>query len=291
MLFLPNHGNRKLNSRSVKMVPLVHSNDADLKLLTSAAEVAGALAMSFFRKSPNSWAKAGGSLVTEADMAVDTLLRTTLLAARPNYGWLSEETADDLSRRDRDAVFVVDPIDGTRGFMEGDESWCVSLAVVREDRPVAAALNAPSRGEFFTALRGGGAWMGEMRLAVSDQKEMAGARLAGPRGWLKTAAILGSRAELQPHIPALAYRMTSVAAGRLDAAIASARANDWDLAAADLLVHEAGGRLTELDGTVPRYNQEIPRHGVLAASNAILLPALLASTAEAGREVARGRRN
>jgi myo-inositol-1(or 4)-monophosphatase len=139
--------------------------------------------------------------------------------------------------------------------MEGDESWCVSLAVVRDGRPVVAALNAPSRGEFFTALRGGGAWLGETRLAVSGQPKMAGARLAGPRGWLKTAAIRDTGADLQPHIPALAYRMTSVAAGKLDAAIASARANDWDLAAADLLVHEAGGRLTELVGKVPRYNQ------------------------------------
>jgi myo-inositol-1(or 4)-monophosphatase len=269
----------------------VHLDDADLKLLANAAEAAGALALSFFRKSPNSWAKTGGSLVTEADMAVDALLRSMLLAARPDYGWLSEETVDDLERREREAIFVVDPIDGTRGFLEGDESWCVSLAIVRENRPVAAALNAPSKGEFFMALGGRGAWMGASRLAVTDQPKLAGARLAGPRGWLKTNAIVNSGAELQPHIPALAYRMTSVAAGKLDAAIASARANDWDLAAADLLVHEAGGRLTELDGRVPRYNQEIPRHGVLAAANVNLLPALLASTAEAGREVARGRRN
>jgi myo-inositol-1(or 4)-monophosphatase len=269
----------------------VPSDDADLRLLASAAETAGAVAMSFFRKSPNSWAKAGGSLVTEADIAVDALLRTTLLAARPNYGWLSEETADDLARLKADTVFVVDPIDGTRGFMEGDERWCVSLAVVRNGRPVAAALNAPARGEVFTALVGGGTWIEGRRLTVSERTGMAGARLAGPRGWLKTAAIQRTGADLQPHIPALAYRMTSVAAGTLDAAIASARANDWDLAAADLLVHEAGGRLTELDGTVPRYNQEIPRHGVLAAANTILLPALLASTAEAGREVARGQRN
>jgi myo-inositol-1(or 4)-monophosphatase len=267
----------------------VPSDDADLRLLASAAETAGAVAMSFFRKSPSSWAKSGGSLVTEADVAVDALLRTTLLAARPDYAWLSEETADDLVRLRFDTVFVVDPIDGTRGFVEGDERWCVSLAIVREGRQVAAALNAPAQGELFTALLGGGAWIGGTRLGVSNQAKLAGARLAGPRGWLKTAAIQNTGADLQPHIPALAYRVTSVAAGTLDAAIASARANDWDLAAADLLVHEAGGRLTELDGTVLRYNQEIPRHGVLAAANPVLLPALLLSTAEAGREVARGR--
>ena len=96
-------------------------------------------------------------------------------------------------------------------------------------------------------------------------------------------------AELQPHIPSLAYRMTSVAAGRVDAAFASPRANDWDLAACDLLVHEAGGRLTGLDGAALRYNQEVPRHGALAAANTMLQPILLARVAEAGQEIARRR--
>jgi myo-inositol-1(or 4)-monophosphatase len=114
--------------------------DADLDLLTRAALEAGQLAMTFFRRNPQAWAKLGGSPVTEADMAVDTLLRTGLLAERPDYGWLSEETADDLSRRERDTIFVVDPIDGTRGFIEGDDRWCVSVAVVHAGRPVVGAL-------------------------------------------------------------------------------------------------------------------------------------------------------
>ena len=268
----------------------MHSYEDDLLLLRRAAERAGALAMTFFRKSPNAWAKAGGSVVTEADLAVDAFLRDALIAERRDYGWLSEETADDLQRMRHKKVFVVDPIDGTRGFVAGDECWCVSVAIVEAGRPVAAALAAPALGELFSATVGGGAWMGDTRLRVSEAADLRRAKLAGPRGWLKTDAILSLEAELQPHIPALAYRIASVAKGSIDAAIASPRANDWDLAASDLLVHEAGGRLTELDGSVPRYNQEIPRHGALAAANMALLPMLLTSTAEASREIARGHR-
>jgi myo-inositol-1(or 4)-monophosphatase len=265
--------------------------EADLDVLTEAALAAGALAMTFFRRNPNSWAKAGGSPVSEADMAVDAFLRAKLLAERPDYGWLSEETVDDPARLSRGAIFVVDPIDGTKAFIAGDDRWCVSLAVVRAGRPVAAALNAPARDELFTAKSGGGAWLRGTRLAVSVLADPAGARLTGPRGWLRTNAVQRLGAQLEEHIPSLAYRFVSVAARRLDAAFASPRANDWDLAACDLLVHEAGGRLAELDGSAPRYNQEIPCHGALAAANDNLLPAILAAAREAAHEVARGKRN
>ena len=261
---------------------------ADLKLLKVAALEAGALAMSFFRRNPNAWAKVGGSPVSEADMAVDTFLRTQLLAERPDYGWLSEETVDDPARLQRQTIFVVDPIDGTRGFLAGDEAWCVSLAVVVDGRPVVAALNAPARSEVYTASRGGGAFLGEEQIRVSERSELAAARIAGPRGWLRSRAVTSSGAEPVPHISSLAYRFSQVAAGRVDAAFASPRAHDWDLAACDLLVHEAGGRLSGLDGAAPRYNQAIPRHAVLAAAGPALHTRILAVVEAAAREVAQG---
>lgn len=257
---------------------------SDLDLLRKAGLEAGQLAMTFFRRNPGTWSKAGGSPVTDADIAVDTFLRTELLAARPDYGWLSEETADDPVRLERSSVFVVDPIDGTRGFIAGDERWCVSLAVVRDGRPVAAALVVPALGELYTAVAGRGAWVGQRRLNVSGWPSLRNARLAGPKGWLKSPTLqkLGSRQ--QPHVPSLAYRFTQVAAGTLDASFASPRANDWDLAACDLLVHEAGGSLTGLDGAVPVYNSETLRHGVLAASNKVLQPQLTAALARVAQE-------
>jgi myo-inositol-1(or 4)-monophosphatase len=131
----------------------VNSVDADLQLLTEAALAAGQLALTFFRRSPNAWAKAGGSPVTEADMAVDALLRTSLLAKRPHYGWLSEETVDDPVRCERDSIFVVDPIDGTRGFIQGDDRWCVSLA--RRPTEGRRALRAGARRTLYRAGRAG----------------------------------------------------------------------------------------------------------------------------------------
>ena len=261
--------------------------DADLALLTEAALEAGQLAMTFFRRNPQTWAKAGGSPVTEADMAVDTLLRTALLARRPDYGWLSEETADDPARLTTRRQFVVDPIDGTRGFIDGDTRWCVSLAVVRAGRPVAAALYAPARSALYTAAAGRGAWRAGDRLSVSERRDLQGARLAGPRSWMKTHAVRETGVLLQPHVPSLAYRIASVATSRVDAAFASPGAHDWDLAACDLLVHEAGGRLTDLQGAIPHYNREIPHHGVLAAANAALLPGLIGALEDAGRERAK----
>ncbi|MBC7830667.1 MAG: 3'(2'),5'-bisphosphate nucleotidase CysQ, partial [Hyphomicrobium sp.] len=127
------------------------------------------------------------------------------------------------------------------------------------------------------------------QLAISSRTELQGARLAGPRGWLRTGAIQATGAELVPHIPSLAYRFGLVAAGRVDAAFASPNAHDWDLAATDLLVHEAGGRLIGLDGTVPCYNQDIPRHGVLASANDRLLPSLLSAVRDAAGEIQHGR--
>jgi myo-inositol-1(or 4)-monophosphatase len=257
---------------------------SDLELLKGAALEAGTLALTFFRRNPSAWAKAGGSPVTEADMAVDAFLRTRLLAERPDYGWLSEETIDDPTRRERPLIFVVDPIDGTRGFIAGDDRWCVSLAVVREGRPVVAALYAPARDEFLTAIKGDGAWSRGRRLSVSTASQLTGARLAGPRSWLKAESLQGAAAEIQAHVPSLAYRLARVADGSFDVAFVSPHANDWDLAASDLLVHEAGGGLSGLDGAAPVYNRETTRHGVLAAGNAALLPQLLARLRETARE-------
>ncbi len=129
----------------------------DLALIAAAAEAAGRIALAFFGNQPRAWTKGADSPVTEADIASDRYLFETLLSARPDYGWLSEETADTPDRLTRERIFIVDPIDGTRGFMEGSLDWCVSVAVVERGRPIAGVLSVPARGELFEATRGGGA--------------------------------------------------------------------------------------------------------------------------------------
>ena len=129
----------------------------DAALLTDTVREAGALALSLFRTELKNWTKGASSPVSEADIAVNDLLESRLRSATPDYGWLSEESADDEARLDKRLVWIVDPIDGTRGYLAGREDWCVSVALVENASPVLAAVFAPASDEFFFAARGQGA--------------------------------------------------------------------------------------------------------------------------------------
>lgn len=240
---------------------------ADLALLVSAAESAADLALGWFRQDPQVWHKENASPVSEADYAVDRHLKQTLLAARPDYGWLSEETEDDPSRLGRDRVFVVDPIDGTRGFLAGSDEWTISLAVVENGRPTAAALIQPATATLFTALAGGGAWIGSRPLALQVAPPLFGATVAGPAALV--TALNRSVGQVSPagYIASLALRIAMVADGRLDLALAKPNAHDWDIAAADLVLTEAGGVLASLDGSAVLYNRPVPSHPTLIAGH------------------------
>jgi myo-inositol-1(or 4)-monophosphatase len=237
-------------------------------LLAEFAGRAGAMALGYARASMRTWTKGHASPVTEADIAIDTFLKRELTAARPDFGWLSEETADDPARLDRREVFIVDPIDGTRAFAAGLPDWTISIAVVRDGRPVAAALAEPEAGRVFTAAAGQGAYAGRRRLVAGGRPDLAGARVAGPKPMLEVAQRGG--AILLPKVHSLALRFAKVAAGEIDAAFAGGQSHDWDLAAADLLVHEAGASLTGFDGTVPVYNRPSPVHFPLVCAGSPL---------------------
>ena len=244
---------------------------SDLDLLVEAAAAAVEQALRFFRQNPKNWAKGFSSIVSEADIAVDQLLLAKLSAARPDYGWLSEETTDNEERLSRRRVFVVDPIDGTRAFLAGDPEWTVSLAVVEAGRPVTAALYAPALEFMFRAAAGCGGTGDGRPLRVSGRTETSGARLAGPRLYArKLAEAAGMAAADARFVPSLAYRIALVATGEVDAAVARPNAHDWDLAAADLLVHEAGGVLTDFSGRELRYNGADVQHPALVAANPVL---------------------
>ena len=129
----------------------------DAALLTDTVREAGALALSLFRTELKNWTKGASSPVSEADIAVNDLLETRLRSATPDYGWLSEESVDDEARLGKRLVWIVDPIDGTRGYLAGREDWCVSVALVEDASPVLAAVFAPASDEFFFAARGQGA--------------------------------------------------------------------------------------------------------------------------------------
>ena len=240
---------------------------ADLHLLVAAARAAGDLALRYHGRSIETWQKHGGSVVSEADMAVDRLLSTTLRKARPDYGWRSEEEAEP-SLPGVGNAFIVDPIDGTRDFLAGGREWTVSLAIVQGGRPQTAVLFAPVLGELYTAECGAGAACNGLAIRAASPAGLAGARFAGPRRFARPALeAAGVPAKSLRFVPSLAYRLALVAAGIVDVAIAGPGSHDWDLAAADLLVHEAGATLTDLAGRTQDYALADDSHPALIAAS------------------------
>lgn len=254
----------------------------DLDLITRAAEEAGRTALGFFRNAPDvTWKHGGRSPVSTADYAANDVLKEMLLPARPNYGWLSEETDDDPARLSCETLFVVDPIDGTRAFIAGKDLWCVSVAVVHRGRPVAGVLYAPALGEVFQATCDGPALKNGARIATTDGAAGTGDSL------LKVASAEDMIARLEPgfrngvhrvpHVPSLAYRIAMVADGRIDGTIVKTGSHDWDLAAADLILERAGGQLATLEATALTYNRPSVKHTVLCAATASRLAGLIAA--------------
>jgi len=235
--------------------------------LAAAVREAGALALSMFGTPIRNWTKgASASPVSEADIAVDRLLRERLTTDGEGFAWLSEESADDGSRLGARHVWIVDPIDGTRAFIAGLPDWAISAALIEDSRPVAACLYAPAMDEFFTARAGGGAELNGKPIATTQGKDLENLRIAGPKNLLERLAPLLPPFATVPRIRSLALRLAHLAQGAYDVAFAGGNSHDWDLAAADLLVHEAGGALTPLTGGNVAYNQPVPRHGMLVAA-------------------------
>jgi myo-inositol-1(or 4)-monophosphatase len=238
----------------------------DAELLKSTVHEAGALALSLFRTDLKNWTKGASSPVSEADIAVNDLLEARLRAATPDYGWLSEESADDDTRIGKSFVWIVDPIDGTRGYLAGREDWCVSVALVEDAAPVLAAVFAPASDEFFFAARGQGATRNGRTVQVTAGTELDFSRVAGPKPLVERLNLSSGEISLHPRIASLALRLCRVAQGNLDAAFAGGNSRDWDLAAANLIVQEANGKMTALSGDAILYNRREVGHGVLVAA-------------------------
>jgi myo-inositol-1(or 4)-monophosphatase len=249
----------------------------DLKLITEAAKQAGAIALSFFGNSPEVWWKnEGSSPVSAADFAANAALASILQQARPDYGWLSEETDDDAGRLDRRTLFVVDPIDGTRGFIAGSRLWCVSVAVVTDGRPVAGVLYAPALEELYTAGLEGPALKNGEPIVVSCAGIEDTHRLATGEDMLAGFGTdFRKTIERVKHIPSLAYRLAMVADGRLEGTLVRRDSHDWDLAAADLILQRAGGALVDLAGDLLIYNKPSAAHEELCGAAAACMPELL----------------
>lgn len=240
--------------------------DDDLSLLIEAARAGGEIAMRFWRKDPQVWDKDDGAgPVTEADFAVDNMLRETLCAARPDYGWLSEETEDSAARLSNSSVFVIDPIDGTRAFVAGETPFALSLAVVTDGVPTAAAVFLPAKDKLYAAALGHGATLNGAPISVAvpgaETRLLATKPNFDPKHWPG-----GLPVATRHFRPSLAYRLALVAEGAFDGMLTLRDAWEWDIAAGALLVSEAGGATSDAHGGPLRFNNPHPQTaGVIAA--------------------------
>jgi myo-inositol-1(or 4)-monophosphatase len=240
----------------------------DLPLLIDAARIAGRVATSFAGPTAVRWDKPGDAgPVTEADLAVNDLLISNLRAARPDYGWLSEESEDTAARLSQDTVFIVDPIDGTRSFVEGARTWAISIAVARHGQITAAAIFLPLLDKLYAAGLGVGATLNGAPLAVAHGPLDETATVLATRPNLEARHWPGGVPALDRHYrPSLAYRLSLVGEGRFGGMLTLRPSWEWDIAAGALIVSEAGGRITDRTGAALRFNNAHPTlNGVVAA--------------------------
>lgn len=242
--------------------------ESDLELLLRAAREAGEVALRFSGPSARVWDKPGQGPVTEADYAVNDVLHDILRGARPDYGWLSEETPDTPERLGRDHVFIIDPIDGTRSFIEGSGTWAHSIAIAYKGHVTAAVVHLPARDRTFAAALGKGATLNEAPIATSTRQDIRGATLMAPKPAMHPDRWKGAPPDVKrAYRPSLAYRMALIAQGRFDAMLTLRPAWHWDIAAGALIATEAGAHVTDPSGSALTFNTEHPQSsGVLTAN-------------------------
>jgi myo-inositol-1(or 4)-monophosphatase len=264
------------------MISTAHDFDAsdDQKLIEEAVRGAGSIARQYYGQKFEVWEKTKDNPVTEADLAIDKYLTERLRNARPGYGWLSEETADDSSRLSAKCTFIVDPIDGTLAFVRNKPHFTICAAAARDGRPFAGVVYNPISEECFSAAAGRGAFLNGAAIAPSTRSEVENCRMLADKGMLNHPAWSNPPNRPWPpmHIESrssIAYRMALVACGAFDAMLALSSKHDWDLAAADIILTEAGARVTAHSGDVLLYNRQAPLQPSVVAAGPLLHQALM----------------
>lgn len=244
----------------------------DLALLTQAAREAGRIALHYWKRDPQVWDKGGEhGPVTEADLAVNDMLKLMLLSARPDYGWLSEETPDDAARLSCESVFIIDPIDGTRAFIAGEETFAHSLAVAHRGKVTAGVVFLPALDKIYTAAVTAPPLRDGQPIAASRRDRLEGADILTTKANLLPEKWPGGVPDINRSFRAsLAYRLCLAAEGRHDGMLTLRDAWEWDIAAGGLIAERAGAVVTDQSGATLRFNTP----GALAKGVLALPPAL-----------------
>ena len=242
--------------------------ETDLALLIRAARQAGQIALRYWKRSPKVWEKDDESPVTEADHAVNDALHATLRSARPDYGWLSEETPDDTARLQTEAQFILDPIDGTRAFIAGEDSFSHAIAIARGGRVTAGVVYLPALDRMFAATHDGPATLNGAPIHASTIAGIEGANILTPAANMKPEFWPGGVPDLKRSFRAsVAYRLALVAQGRFDGMLSFRQGWEWDIAAGALIATRAGATVTNRHGAALTFNNPDPRsNGLIAAA-------------------------
>ena len=251
--------------------------EADLALLKEAAAQASQVALTFTGPKARKWDKDDGAgPVTEADLAVNECLLEHLRSARPDYGWLSEETPDDAARLSSEHVFIIDPIDGTRSFIEGSGTWAISIAIARRGVVEAGVVALPARDFCFAAAKGLGATCNDATIKPSLQTDLDSADVLIPRPSVDPKHWNGATPSFERHHrPSLAYRLCLIASGRFDAMVTLRDTWEWDIAAGSLIASEAGCSVTDKFGAALAFNNPHPKTKGVTLANPELHDTLL----------------
>ena len=238
-----------------------------------ACRAAGDILLSYYRGSYQLGKKGQDNPVTSADLEANACLKRMLLTAFPDYGWLSEETADNAVRLGKKRVWIVDPMDGTKEFVMEIPEFAVSVALVEEESPVVGVIHNPAADELYATTAGGGAFLNGKRVHCTQTTRLSEATLIVSRSEQKRGEINAFRAQVGQieAVGSIAYKLARVAAGLGDLNVSVQPKNEWDVCAGDLLIREAGGQMLTLDGTVRTYNQKDPLipSGLVAGNSSI----------------------
>ncbi len=239
------------------------TNEHDI--LCQAVKQAGREVLKQSREGFHTYRKADGSPVTSADLAANEILHHALTTAFPDDAWMSEESPETPERLSRSRVWIVDPIDGTKHFIQGTPEYSISVALVDNAQPVLGVVYNPATEELFSAMRGHGARLNGQLIPATDRTDGRLSILINPaRVDSDTLQPFARNAHLRP-MGSIAYSLALVAAGQADGVINFDRLHEWDVVAGWLLVNEAGGTTTDSRGNAMAYNQANPLvHGIFA---------------------------
>ena len=247
------------------------------ELAERAARAAGAIVRRYYESGVGVAEKGPDNPVTRADLEANACIGALVAAAFPDDGWLSEETADSTERLARRRVWVVDPLDGTKEFIQHIPEFCVCVALVEDGRPVVAVEYNPAADRIYTAVRGQGATVNGAPARVSTTAHVPDAVVLASRSEDKRGEWDAFKDRVHVQLTgSVAFKLAELSTGAGDATFTLTPKNEWDICAGTLLVEEAGGRVTGLDGQPLRFNQPSPLRPGMIVSNGVLHDGLLA---------------